>query len=40
MDALHIAAALSVNASEFVTTEKLTKPMFRVSGIKIVSIYT
>ncbi|GJD18728.1 hypothetical protein RIVM261_036840 [Rivularia sp. IAM M-261] len=40
MDALHIAAALSVNASEFVTTEKPTKPMFRVSGIKIVSIYT
>lgn len=40
MDALHIAAALSVNASEFVTTEKPTKPMFRVLGIKIVSIYT
>ncbi|RUS98595.1 hypothetical protein DSM106972_079810 [Dulcicalothrix desertica PCC 7102] len=40
MDALHIAAALSVNASEFVTTEKPTKPMFRVSSIKIVSIYT
>lgn len=40
MDALHVAAALSVNASEFVTTEKPTKPMFRVSGIKIVSIYT
>ncbi|WP_169266136.1 MULTISPECIES: hypothetical protein [Brasilonema] len=30
MDALHIAAALSVSASEFVTTEKPIKPMFRV----------
>ncbi|NMG11100.1 PIN domain-containing protein [Brasilonema sp. UFV-L1] len=27
MDALHIAAALSVDAEEFVTTEKTTKPM-------------
>jgi predicted nucleic acid-binding protein len=28
MDALHIAAALSVDAEEFVTTEKPTKPIF------------
>jgi predicted nucleic acid-binding protein len=39
MDALHVAAALSVDAEEFVTTEKKTKPMFRVSGIKIISIF-
>lgn len=39
MDALHIAAALSVDAEEFVTTEKKTKPMFRVSSIKVISIF-
>ncbi len=39
MHALHVAAALSVDAEEFVTTEKKTKPMFRVSGIKIISIF-
>ncbi|MBD2214706.1 PIN domain-containing protein [Nostoc linckia FACHB-104] len=39
MDALHIAAALSVGAEEFMTTEKKTKPMFRVSSIKVISIF-
>ena len=39
MDALHIAAALLVGAEEFITTEKPTKPMFRVSGIQIISIF-
>lgn len=39
MDALHIAAALSIGAEEFVTTEKKTKPMFRVSSINVVSIF-
>ena len=39
MDALHIAAALSLKASEFITTEKPTKPMFRVSSIKLISIF-
>jgi predicted nucleic acid-binding protein len=38
MDALHIAAALSINADEFVTTEKPTKPMYRVKEILVVSI--
>lgn len=38
MDALHLAAALSIGAEEFITTEKPTKPMFRVLGINIVSI--
>lgn len=39
MDALHIAAALSVDAEEFVTTEKPTKPMFRVTSIQVISIF-
>jgi predicted nucleic acid-binding protein len=39
MDALHIAAALSVDAEEFITTEKSTKPMHRVGEIRVVSIY-
>ena len=38
MDALHIAAALSIDAEEFVTTEKTTKPMHRVTEIQITSI--
>jgi predicted nucleic acid-binding protein len=38
MDALHIAAALSVDAKRFVTTEKLTKPMHRVTEIEVISI--
>jgi predicted nucleic acid-binding protein len=40
MDALHLAAALSVDAEEFVTTEKTTQPMHRVTEIKIVLIAT
>ena len=39
MDALHIAAAISVGAEEFITTEKPTKPMYRVTGIKVVSLF-
>ena len=39
MDALHIAAAISVGAEEFVTTEKPTKPMYRVTDIKIVYLF-
>ncbi|MEO0350157.1 MAG: PIN domain-containing protein [Cyanobacteria bacterium P01_A01_bin.15] len=40
MDALHIAAALSIEAEEFITTEKLTKPMFRVSEIQVISLFS
>jgi predicted nucleic acid-binding protein len=40
MDALHIAAALSIGAEEFVTTEKPTKPMFRVTSIQVISIFS
>lgn len=39
MDALHVAAALSVGAEELVTTEKRTKPMHRVTSINVVSIF-
>lgn len=38
MDALHLAAALSVEAAEFVTTEKTSKPMHRVTEIQTTSI--
>jgi hypothetical protein len=30
MDALHLASALALRATDFVTTEKRTKPLFRV----------
>ncbi|MGL6341533.1 MAG: type II toxin-antitoxin system VapC family toxin [Waterburya sp.] len=39
MDALHIAAAISVGAEEFITTEKPNKPMYRVTDIKVVSLF-
>jgi len=38
MDALHVAAALQIQADELITTEKPTKPMPRVREIQIVSI--
>ncbi|BAY31363.1 hypothetical protein NIES2107_32220 [Nostoc carneum NIES-2107] len=38
MDALHVAAALWLKADELITTEKPTKPMHRVTTIKIISI--
>ncbi len=38
IDALHVAAALSVNAEELITTEKPSKPIHRVTKIKVISI--
>lgn len=38
MDALHVAAALSVGAEELIATERSTKPMHRVADIRIVSL--
>jgi predicted nucleic acid-binding protein len=38
LDSLQIASSISVNADEFVTTEKTTKPLHRVTKIKITSI--
>ncbi len=39
VDALHVAAALSVGAEELVTTEKSTKPMHRIKSIRVISIF-
>ena len=39
IDALHVAAAISVGADELVTSEKPTKPINRATAIKIVSLY-
>jgi predicted nucleic acid-binding protein len=38
VDALHVAAAISIGVEELVTTEKLSKPMHRVAAIKVISI--
>lgn len=38
MDAVHIATALEAGVDEFVTTEKTTKPMFRVTELKVTSL--
>lgn len=39
MDALHVAAALSVETEEFITTEKADKSIHRTNSVKIISIY-
>jgi len=39
-DALQIAAAIRQGVSEFVTSEKPGKPMFRVKELKVVSLYS
>jgi predicted nucleic acid-binding protein len=40
LDALHGAAALAVNASEIVTTERGGKPIHRLTQIKITTIHS
>lgn len=40
VDALHIAAALSVEVDEFITAERSTSPLSRVRGVRILSIYS
>lgn len=37
MDALHIAAAISIGATEFITHEKVGRSIYRTSSIKILS---
>ena len=37
--ALHVAAAISAGATEFVTTERRDKPIHRVRAIQVVTIY-
>ncbi|MGH7976076.1 MAG: type II toxin-antitoxin system VapC family toxin [Limisphaerales bacterium] len=39
LDALHIAAAIRQGANEFITSELPGKPIFRVAGIKVVSLH-
>lgn len=39
MDALHVASAFAVQAEELITAERPEKPMFRVTGLKVVSIH-
>jgi predicted nucleic acid-binding protein len=38
LDALHVAAAILLDADELVTTEGLLKPIHRVAGLKIVTL--
>ncbi len=38
IDALHIAAAKSAAVEEFVTVERTTKPLFRVSGLTVTTL--
>ncbi|MFL6199767.1 MAG: type II toxin-antitoxin system VapC family toxin [Thermoanaerobaculia bacterium] len=39
VDALHVAAALSVGADELLTTEKPQKPIHRVKEVRVRSLY-
>ena len=38
MDAVHIAHAVEAGADEFISAESLTKPMFRVLDVPMLSI--
>jgi hypothetical protein len=37
-DAMHVAVARRGRCAEFVTTEKPSKPIFRISGMKVTSL--
>ncbi|MGV8174512.1 MAG: type II toxin-antitoxin system VapC family toxin [Methanothrix sp.] len=39
LDAIHVASSISAGVDEFVTTEKPGKPMYRVKGIRVRSIF-
>jgi predicted nucleic acid-binding protein len=39
MDALHVGAAISVGASELITTEKPTRSIHRAHGVKVITIH-
>ena len=39
MDALHIASAVFLNATEFITSEKNNKSILRTPSIQIVSLH-
>ncbi|HIK08546.1 MAG TPA: PIN domain-containing protein [Trichormus sp. M33_DOE_039] len=40
MDALHIASAISLGATEFVTNEKLERSIHRTQSIRMISIHS
>lgn len=40
IDALHVAAALKVQANELITAERPTSPLSRVRGVQIISLYS
>ena len=40
LDAIHATAAVRVGAEELVTTEATTKPIHRVRGLKITTLYS
>ncbi|PSB27097.1 type II toxin-antitoxin system VapC family toxin [Chlorogloea sp. CCALA 695] len=40
MDALHVAAAVSVGATEFITNEKPNKSIHRTQSIQVISIHS
>jgi hypothetical protein len=39
-DALNLCAALRLGAEEFITSEKPGKPMFSISGIRVISLHS
>lgn len=40
LDALHVSAAKLSGSEEIITTERNTKPIFRVTGISVITIHT
>jgi predicted nucleic acid-binding protein len=38
IDALHVSAAIGAGATEFITTERPTKPLYRVTEIRVISL--
>jgi hypothetical protein len=39
LDAVHIACAVFAGAEEFITSEKLTRPLHRTQKVRVISIY-
>jgi hypothetical protein len=37
-DAIHVAVARRAQCDEFATTEKPSKPLFRISDLKVISL--
>lgn len=40
MDALHVSAALQIGANELFTTERTSKPIHRITSVRVISIWT